>query len=169
MQDSSQYQFVLAIKSEMKELSDLAREIWPTTFKNILSPDQIEYMLDWMYNPKKLAKQMEAGHCFYFLAKENIKIGFVGLEENYPSDGLLRIHKIYLKPSFHGQGLGKFMLKEIENIALTKKLRGLHLNVNRYNSVYKFYTYFGFATLTKEDIEIGEGYLMEDYVMQKLL
>jgi GNAT superfamily N-acetyltransferase len=168
MQDSSQYQFVKANKSEMNDLSILAREIWPITFKEILSIEQIEYMLEWMYNPEKLQKQMAAGHNFYFLTLDNEKIGFVGLEDHYPTQGLMRIHKIYLLPSFHGKGLGKFMLKQIEQIALDKKMIGLHLNVNRYNNVYNFYTYFGFETLKEEDIEIGEGFLMEDFVMQKL-
>ncbi|MGJ8661347.1 MAG: GNAT family N-acetyltransferase [Bacteroidota bacterium] len=168
MQQLNQFQFVKANKDEMQDLSNLAREIWPITFKEILTVEQIDYMLNWMYNPETLSEQSDNGHEFYFLKHEKTKIGFVGIQNNYPEIGLLRIHKIYLKPTFHGKGLGKFMLEKIEERARMNDLRGLHLNVNRYNSVYNFYTYLGFDTLKKEDIDIGNGYLMEDYVMQKL-
>jgi GNAT superfamily N-acetyltransferase len=169
MEVSGYIQFIEADESEMNELSILAREIWPITFQEILSPEQIEYMLDWMYNPKTLMDQMKQGHQFYFLKDGNVKIGFVGIEKNYPEAGLLRIHKLYLKPVYQGKGIGKYMLDKIEEIARKKNMNGLHLNVNRFNDAYKFYKHCGFKTLKEEDIDIGNGFLMEDFNMLKKL
>jgi diamine N-acetyltransferase len=169
MPDSNEYQFMFANKSELIRLSELAKEIWPIAFSKILLPAQIDYMLDWMYNLSKLTEQMDSGHRFYFLRLNDLEIGFVGLQANFPEIGFLRIHKIYLKPEFQGKGLGKFMLQQIEEIARKKNAKGLHLNVNRYNEAVKFYEKSGFEILKTEDIEIGEGYLMEDYVMLKNL
>jgi GNAT superfamily N-acetyltransferase len=169
MQHSEIYNFALANKSETTRLSDLAHEIWPIAFSKILSTEQIEFMLKWMYDPSKLLEQMNSGHKFYFLTLNEEEIGFVGLEENYPEPEVLRIHKIYLKPNYHGKGLGKFMLKKIEEIARQKSYKGLHLNVNRYNEAVNFYEKSGFETIKVEDIDIGKGFLMEDYVMYKKL
>jgi GNAT superfamily N-acetyltransferase len=168
MEEFQQYEFTLANKSEMQRLSELASEIWPITFSKILSTAQIDYMLNWMYAPEKLINQLDEGHTFFFLRNKNVEIGFCGLEENYPESGLMRIHKIYLKPEFHGMGLGKFMLEKIEELARSKNLKGLHLNVNRFNNAVQFYEKAGFETIKTEDIDIGNGFLMEDFVMQKI-
>ncbi len=167
MDVSEEYQFIEANKSEMELLSELAHEIWPITFADILSPKQIDYMLNWMYNPDSLRQQIDKGHLFYFLKLDDTIIGFVGVEGNYPEHGLFRIHKIYLKPEFHRKGLGRLMLKKIEQYALSNGYLGLHLNVNRYNRALNFYKKAGFEIIKEEDIEIGDGFLMEDFVMLK--
>jgi ribosomal protein S18 acetylase RimI-like enzyme len=45
----------------------------------------------------------------------------------------------------------------------------LELNVNRSNNAVTFYQKFGFTTTSEVDLPIGEGYFMNDYVMQKSL
>ncbi|MFA7274877.1 MAG: GNAT family N-acetyltransferase [Crocinitomicaceae bacterium] len=169
MQIFTNYQFEKAFPAEMETLADLAAQIWPDTFSSILTEDQIAYMLNWMYAPAQLRSQLSEGHDFYFLRTNGTEIGFVGLEKNYPEKGMLRIHKIYLLPQFQGKNLGKFMLEETEKIARMENLHSLHLNVNRFNKAKDFYLKMGFVVVKEEDIAIGNGYLMEDYVMSKTL
>lgn len=169
MKQQDQFEFCQANKSEMIRLAELAGEIWPLVFSKILSPKQIDYMLNWMYNPKNLVNQMEQENVFYFLKFRGVEIGFVGIQECFPTAKFFRIHKFYLHPKFHGKSLGKWMLNKVEEIAKAGNFEKLHLNVNRFNDAVKFYQNAGFEIIHTENIDIGEGYLMEDFVMVKEL
>ncbi len=161
--------FYKCSENELEIITDLARRIWPDTFRSILTNDQLEYMLEWMYNPKHLRKQRENGHMFYLVKDNETEIGFVGLEPNFPSQSHLRIHKIYLLPSEQGKGIGKWMMDQVNEIGREKMLDFLHLNVNRFNRASGFYRKIGFQIIDEEDIDIGNGFFMNDFVMQKKL
>ena len=143
----------------------LAKDIWPDAFKDILEPEQIEYMLDWMYNMNTLTEQVQTGHLYYLLTDDGIPKGFVGLEPNFPDAGTLRMHKLYVMPQDHHAGLGKALLEKSIEVARELDLTTINLNVNRFNQAVDFYKYKGFEIVKEEDINIGKGYLMEDYVM----
>jgi GNAT superfamily N-acetyltransferase len=161
--------FNTCLESDLVAVNRLAHIIWPPTFKDILSQDQLQFMLEWMYNIDHLKDQMKNGHLFYLLKSGTEEIGFVGLEPNFPELGTLRIHKIYLLPTHQGKGWGKWMMDEVEKVALANDLEKLHLNVNRYNKASEFYQKIGFEIITSEDIDIGNGYFMNDFVLTKVL
>lgn len=154
-------------KDEVFIINQLAKEIWPEAFKDILSAKQIEYMLDWMYDINTLEDQAKIGHLFFLVTLDGVPQGFLGLEPNYPDAGMLRIHKLYVKPDQHNTGLGKALLLKAEEIAHTLDFDSINLNVNRFNKAVGFYEHFGFETVKEEDIDIGRDYLMEDFVMVK--
>lgn len=156
-------------QNEVEIIRSLAYKIWPITFKEILSQEQIAYMLNWMYSAEKLAQQINAGHQFFVFELENEPIGFLGIEKNYQGMSSLRIHKIYVLPEIHGKGIGKKLIDFAEELAVKNNCSILNLNVNRYNNAVDFYRHIGFSIIETEDIDIGNGYLMEDYVMEKLI
>lgn len=153
-------------ENEVQIIHDLAHRIWPNTFKDILSEEQIAYMLNRMYAIDILQDQIARGHQFIVWEEDRIPIAFVGIERNYPVNGTLRIHKIYILPEKQGLGLGKKLIDEVKEIGLTEGFSSLNLNVNRFNNAVDFYKYIGFQIVKTEDIDIGNGYLMEDYVME---
>lgn len=153
-------------RTNLERVQRLAHTIWPVTFKEILSPQQVEYMLNWMYSIEKLESQFDAGHSFYVLVTENKDVGFLGLEHNYPVQDTLRIHKIYLLPATQGLGLGKELIQFTIGEAKRMNFKSVNLNVNRFNRATEFYKHLGFEIIREEDIEIGNGYLMEDFVME---
>jgi GNAT superfamily N-acetyltransferase len=146
-------------------IHDLAHRIWPDTFKDILSPEQLSYMLNWMYSIETLQRQMAKGQRFFVLKENQEPLGFIGIEENYPHKGQLKIHKLYVLPNLQGKGLGKQLIDFVAQLAKEQQLKLLTLNVNRFNKAVDFYTHIGFTIEFEENIEIGNGYLMEDYVM----
>lgn len=154
-------------QNEVEIIRSLAYKIWPITFKEILSQEQIAYMLNWMYSVEKLEQQMNAGHQFFVFELENEQVGFLGIEKNYQGMKSLRIHKIYVLPEIHGKGIGKKLIDFAEELAVKNNCSILNLNVNRYNNAVDFYRHIGFSIIKTEDIDIGNGYLMEDYVMEK--
>lgn len=147
-------------------IHDLAHAIWPDTFKNILSKEQIDFMLEWMYNPETLRKQVDSGHLFYLFLQEDTPIGFMGLELNFPFPGQMKLHKIYVLPQTQGSGIGRKLLQKALDLAKEKGMQSLVLNVNRFNTAVGFYEHLGFQIIGEEDIDIGNGFWMEDFVMR---
>lgn len=160
---------VISVKQLTKDdiiiVHQLAKDIWPDAFKDILETDQIEYMLEWMYNINTLTEQVQIGHLYYMVTEDGIPKGFVGLEPNFPDAGTMRIHKLYVKTGDHGSGLGKVLLEKAISISNEMDFATINLNVNRFNAAVDFYKYKGFQIVKEETINIGKGYLMEDYVM----
>jgi len=147
-------------------VNHLAHEIWPSTFRDILSKEQISYMLDWMYSIETLQEQVQTGYLYYLVTLDGVAVGFLGLEPNFPDQNQLRIHKIYVKPNVHKKGIGRALLNHSIDIAFDLDQTSLHLNVNKFNNAVGFYEHVGFKTIKEENIDIGKGYLMEDFVME---
>lgn len=148
----------------------IAHQTWPHTFGNILSPKQIDYMLNWMYDLNMLEKQqLEQGHTFLIAEETGEKLGFTGFQIDQ-EPGKTKIHKIYILPSAQGKGIGKKLIEAIKEIALEKNQYSLLLNVNKYNEgAIKFYEYLGFVNIKSEVIDIGNGYVMDDFVFEMKL
>ena len=154
-------------KDDVGIINMLAHDIWPVAFKDILEKDQIDYMLEWMYNVNTLTEQVQIGHLYFLATLDGIPVGFMGLEPNYPEIGTMRMHKLYVKPEVHGSGVGQAMLDKCIELSKELDFATVNLNVNRFNKAVTFYRYNLFEIVKEEDIKIGKGYLMEDYVMVK--
>ena len=153
-------------KSELAIVQELAYKIWPSTFGEILSTEQIEYMLDWMYNLKTLAQQKEEGHRFFCYENEQgVPIAFLAVAKDLESHRL-KIHKLYVLPEKQTKGVGKALLFKAFEFAKAQGMSTVYLNVNRYNKAVDFYQKMGMKITHEEDISIGNGYLMEDYVFE---
>ncbi|WP_019989231.1 GNAT family N-acetyltransferase [Rudanella lutea] len=178
-----------ATPSDFPTIEHIARQTWPVTFGEILSADQIEYMLGWMYSQASLTEQVDQkGHVFLIAQTDTGEpVGYVSYELNYgqsdPSGGvspnelpsvpappvITKIHKLYLLPQTQGQGLGRLLIEEVGRRAQAAGNTALALNVNRQNRAVQFYERLGFSIAKTEDIDIGNGFLMQDYVMLKSL
>ena len=143
----------------------LAFSTWPDTFKEILSKEQINYMLEWMYNLKTLSDQVKLGQQFYVYEDNSVPKGFIGIELNYLKTNQLKIQKLYVLPQLQGEGIGKMLIDKAIQVAHQNGICELILNVNRFNKAVGFYKHIGFTVSYEENIDIGNGYLMEDYVM----
>jgi GNAT superfamily N-acetyltransferase len=122
-----------------------------------------------MYSLDAITEQMAIkGHHFLLAAEGGEYLGFASYEVNYKYE-VTKIHKLYVLPQTQGKGVGKTLVTVIENAAKAHSNDKLLLNVNRYNPAVNFYLKTGFVKVGEEDINIGNGYLMEDYIMQKQL
>jgi len=154
----------------IQEIQDLAWKIWPGVFKDILSPEQINYMMEMMYSPHALLNQIGVlGHQFLIFDFDQKPVGYISYEIHYKGLSKTKIHKLYLSEETRGKGLGSRILEEITSLAIQKNDTALVLNVNRNNPAIKFYEKNGFHLDYEEIIDIGKGYIMDDYVMVKQL
>lgn len=153
-------------KSQLPIIQDLTYKIWPIAYGEILSKDQLAYMLDKFYEISYLEKQFENGQVFLLAEENGNYYGFASYELNCDNSNSTKIHKLYVLPQTQGKGLGKLFVEKIKSISNENNNESLFLNVNRFNNALHFYEKLGFINLKTVDIEIGNGYLMEDYIME---
>ena len=85
-------------------------------------------------------------------------------------DGRVFLSKIYLDSASQQQGLGKIMLAQVVEFAESKAARAIYLTVNKHNEkAISFYERNGFVRVQEAVFEIGNGYVMDDYIYQKNL
>lgn len=156
-------------KSDAQTINKLAAQIWEPTYKDILSVEQLHYMFDMMYHPDTIEKQIIEKKIKYIMINNDGEyFGFASYEIDY-EPLVTKVHKIYVLPEAQGRGAGAYMLQHIEKDALYQQNTIVTLNVNRFNKAQHFYDKLGFENTGSEDINIGRGYLMEDYIMVKKL
>ena len=144
----------------------LAQQIWPHTYGDIVSPEQLKYMLKLIYSPRALRRQMvDEHHQFLIVEQDEEPIGFASWSTS-ADRGVFKLHKIYVLPGHQGKGLGKTLLQFIFETIRPEGATRLRLNVNRYNKARLFYERIGFAVIGEEDIDIGHGYFMNDFIME---
>ncbi len=147
-------------------IRSLASVVFPHTYKEILSPEQLEYMMEWMYSVESLNKQMlEDGHIYYLAYRGNEPAGYLSIQSE--GEHTFHLQKIYVLPSFQGMKLGKLLFEQA-----IKAIKELHpapcqmrLNVNRHNKALTFYQKMGMIKVDEGDFPIGHGYYMNDYIM----
>lgn len=156
-----------ATVNDVAKIQAIAKTTWPVAYGQILSKAQLEYMLDKFYADELLATTINNKEQHFILAYENeVCLGFASFEHNYTNKAVTRIHKLYILPNIQGKGIGKLLVDAVAKFAQEKQSSALSLNVNRFNTAVAFYEKIGFSILYEEDIEIGNGYLMEDYRME---
>ncbi|MEO6550329.1 MAG: GNAT family N-acetyltransferase [Ferruginibacter sp.] len=141
---------------------------WPATYSEILSGPQITYMLDLIYSTASLQKQIETdGHQFIVAKIEEMPVGFAAYStKRNDSEATYQLHKIYVSLSLQGKAVGKSLLDYVISDIRKLGATSLELNVNRYNKAVGFYKKQGFVIVEEQDIAIGNGYFMNDYLMR---
>jgi len=164
-------QILSATISDIPAIQAVAARAWPHTFKDILSDSQIAYMMQLMYSSESLKKQMEEdNHRFYLAKKEDKIVGYISIEHNYGNSRKTKIHKVYLLPEEQHKGIGKLLFSLAEEKAKAANDTAIFLNVNKNNVIaVAFYNRVGYSLIREEVIDIGNGFVMDDFVFEKKL
>jgi diamine N-acetyltransferase len=153
--------------NDIKYIQEVADKTWPAAYTPILGKKQVEYMLGKFYSTPSLEEQMK-NHHYFFLALDNYApVGFASF--SHTGSKTCKLQKLYVLPDIQKKGIGKKLLETVEEVSKSMGAEILQLNVNRHNMAKSFYEKNGFKVLKKEDIDIGNGYFMNDYVMEKPL
>lgn len=150
-------------------IQELTEQIWRPTYKSILTPEQMDYMINLMYSTAALTNQLtKLKHHFLILYKENTPIGFASYSY-IDAPGIYKLHKIYLHQDYRGKGIGKLLISKVIDRVTAAQGTILELDVNRENTAKLFYEKQGFSVYKEKNTDIGNGYWMNDYVMRKPL
>ncbi len=155
-------------KKQIQTVARLAREIWTEHYLPIIGKEQTEYMLEQFQSEAAVDKQIQSeGHLYFLVEPEDTPVGYLAVQPR-PDDLLLR--KIYLQRDTRGKGFGRKAIHFVEELAQTLEKPAITLTVNRYNSgSIAAYSRWGFCITNTEKTDIGGGFVMDDYVMQKQL
>jgi GNAT superfamily N-acetyltransferase len=161
---------------DINTIGFLAQQIWPKAYQEILSPAQLRYMLNLFYSPVSLKRQMvEDKHTFLIAEEDEDPMGFASWSaipgpgvggSDAVGTGVFKLHKLYVLPGRQGKGLGKAILEFILEGIRPQGATALRLNVNRHNKARQFYEKMGFSVIGEEDVDIGNGHFMNDYIME---
>ena len=154
-----------ATEQDIPLIREIAKTTWEPTYVPIIGRDQVDYMLDKMYNEGALLEQLSEGHVFLIAEISSKAIGFAAYSVTDHEARVFKLHKLYVLPEAHGKGVGKFLINEVVDRVREVDGRSLELNVNRANKAKDFYERAGFKIKETVDIEIGNGFQMNDYVM----
>jgi ribosomal protein S18 acetylase RimI-like enzyme len=159
----------IATKNQLEIVNQLAHDIWFIAYNNIISDEQIKYMLNRMYSIKSLEQQLDNKQVFLLVQEDDIFIGYASYEINSDLNHKTKIHKLYVLPQYQGKGVGNLLIDEISKTAKLNNQSALFLNVNKNNKAVHFYQKVGFTTLFSSVIDIGNSYVMDDFVMEKTI
>ncbi len=156
-------------EDDIESIREIAYKTWPEAYAAVISAEQISYMLEKMYNKGELLSQFQQGY-FFLMAEEDKKdLGFAVFSKTDLKNQTYKLHKLYVLPETHGKGIGKLLINEVVNLVRRAGGKVLELNVNRGNRATEFYKKAGFSVKEAVDLDIGNGFLMNDYVMEKVL
>jgi len=160
---------IKATEKDIPLIQDLAKRSWENAYAEILSKEQMEYMLNTMYSEAEISEHLKNPNYHYFLVfgeSLNSFDGFLGYENHY-EENTTKLHRIYLVPESKGKGLGKKTLEFLHQKAKEFGDERVILNVNKYNSAKNFYESQGYEIYGQGVFDIGNGFVMDDYLMEK--
>lgn len=154
---------------DLPEIAEMAHKIWWEFYSPLLSDDQIRYMLDLFYSEASLVRQTREGQHYFFIMRDMVKIGFVSFSQT--GHNAFFIHKLYILPTEQRKRAGSDVISILHEM-FCKRTEDtscqVRLTVNRQNyTSVNFYFRNGFTIEKVEDIDIGEGYFMNDFIMLK--
>ena len=148
----------------------MAQVVFRHTYRDILSSDQMDYMMDMMYSMSNLEKQLEDGHHYYIAYDDGRPCGYVSVQyEGADSDGIevFQMNKIYVMPDMQGKKVGLALFNTVVGHIrdAVDTMARIELNVNKFNKSVEFYKHIGMRVLLEEDFPIGNGFYKTDYIM----
>lgn len=158
---------VTPVKTEedFQKLAILAKEIWQEHFTQIIGEKQVAYMLEQFQSYSAIKKAItEDGYHYWFLCDQQEAVGYTGV---HPENGALFLSKLYLKKECRGKGLARKAFTFLQEFAKEQDCKTIWLTCNRDNkNSLKVYHKFGFTVVKEQDADIGNGFYMNDYVME---
>jgi RimJ/RimL family protein N-acetyltransferase len=157
--------FKRAEETDIPILRRLAGDIWRACYPSIITPEQIEYMLAWMYSEQTIREELAGGVVWELALRDGEPVGFLSFRFE-PEDRKIKLNKLYLVPELHGRGLGQQMLSYAKAQAATLGAKQVYLTVNKGNTqAIRAYKRAGFRTAAAVVNDIGGGFVMDDYIM----
>ncbi|WP_332024838.1 GNAT family N-acetyltransferase [Kaistella sp.] len=160
---------VKATEKDIPLIRNLAEKSWNSAYSRILTQEQIAYMLSQMYSAMEISAHLQnPDYHYYLIFNDNKAVGFIGYEHHYEPK-TTKLHRIYLIEEAKGKGCGKTALNFLKKQTSEKGDSRIILNVNKENSAKSVYESQGFNIYEEGVFDIGNGFVMDDYLMECIL
>ncbi len=155
----------VATKNHIEAVEALAREIWTEHYIPIIGKEQVAYMLARFQSAQAISEQIANGYLYFLIQEAGQFIGYISVQ---PKEQELFLSKIYVLSSWRGRGYGRKAVRFVEGLAKGKGLTKIVLTVNKNNTLaIKAYEAIGFKKVEAIVQDIGHGFVMDDYRMEK--
>lgn len=164
-------QFILvATDGQIQNLAFMADTVWHEWFSSLISLEQIDYMLRKFQSFSAMKKQMtNEGYEYYFINVNGTNVGYIGIHIEQEQRKMF-LSKLYILKPFRGNGYASEAFEFLEGICQGMQLQSIYLTVNKYNEhAIQVYTKKDFKNVKSQVTDIGGGFVMDDYVMEKVL
>lgn len=157
-------------KQQIADVTNLAREIWQEHYLPIVGQKQIDYMLEKFQCEQAISKQLTDGYEYYSVTYDDRSTGYMAVVSNVSDASSLMISKIYVRKSDRGYGFGKQMLEFVEELCRQRRIKKIWLTVNKNNRhSIEWYSRMGFINNGQIVQDIGGGFVMDDFKMEKTI
>lgn len=159
------FKAVLAVTdTQLAAIAELAGVIWYEHFTPIIGKAQVDYMVDKFQSFSALKQQIADGYEYFQIYNDNIFSGYIGVHEG---NGELFLSKLYLAKESRGQRLATKAFEFLKNLCRERGLTKIWLTCNKYNThTLDVYHHLGLTTTRSQITDIGEGYIMDDYILE---
>lgn len=152
---------------QVEQVAKLAREIWYEYYVPLIGRAQVDYMVERFQTAAAMSRQIADGYEYFLIQSElGESIGYLAVRQDPDS---LFLSKLYLRADARGGGRGGQSLRFVEDLARERGLSRLWLTVNKGNPSVYVYERKGFTRAEAIVIDIGGGFVMDDYRMEKFL
>ena len=149
---------------QLAQLARLANEIWHEYFAGLLSPEQIDYMVEKFQSYPALKSQVEEeGYEYYQTLVDGTLAGYIGI---HPETDALFLSKLYLHKDYRGRHIATQAFHFLIDLCKKRGLKKIWLTCNKHNdSSLAVYHHLGFQVTDTQEADIGNGFIMDDYIM----
>ena len=156
------------LPADVDAVASLAREIWDEFYVPIIGRAQVDYMVARFQSASAVAEQIEAGYEYFLVHQDDAPVGYLAFVAKADERALF-VSKFYLLRRTRGAGTGRVCMEFIERFARQRGLGSLWLTVNKGNPSVNVYKRLGFRVAAELVMDIGSGFVMDDYRMEKPL
>ncbi len=151
------------------KLSELAKKIWREHYVPIIGIDQTEYMLEKFQSQAAIWKSMNDGYIYFLAYQEGYFCGYAGVKLDEVGNTVF-LSKLYVQKEYRGMGISKILMEAVYDFAKNCNGKSIWLTCNKHNcTTIDIYKKMGFVLIDELVTDIGEGYVMDDYVLEKQL
>jgi GNAT superfamily N-acetyltransferase len=153
--------------AQVETVAALARDIWYEYYVALIGRAQVDYMVAKFQSVAAMSRQIEAGYEYFLVQRDGQDVGYIGFQDQGPAG--LFLSKFYLQRAVRGSGTGRLAMAFLERLARQRGLKLIWLTVNKGNPAVNAYERLGFRIAADLVMDIGGGFVMDDFRMEKPL
>ena len=151
---------------QIQEIADLAESVWTEHYTSLIGSAQVAYMIKKFQSIPAITEQIRQGYRYYLMQSGGISVGYTAVLSE-PMEKSLFLSKIYVEKTYRGRHFTSQTVAALKKICREEGLKKIWLTVNKGNhSSIAVYEHLGFIKVRDVVTDIGEGYVMDDHIME---
>jgi GNAT superfamily N-acetyltransferase len=152
--------------TQVADVARMAHEVWNEYYVSLIGQAQVDYMVAKFQSAVAMQAQVDSGYEYFHIRQSGVNVGYAAIRHD-AADARIFISKLYLLAAHRKTGAGRQTLEFIERMARERGATHQWLTVNKGNASVQAYERLGFRIVEAMVMDIGGGYVMDDYKMEK--